>query len=560
MTKRSWILIAGILLLGSVLRFSYLTRHDSYTDEALLAFRAIGMIDYDTSSTQTTPWQWVPTVPWWMHLSFHDHPLLFFLVEHASLKLFGINLFAVRLPAVLSGLAAMALLFAIGKKIGGERVGMIAALVMAVSSYHVWVSRVGIQDGLVICLMLTVLWLCFLAREKPERWVWVGAVAGLGIFAKYTLLILFPLIGLFWGMYRISWQSAGRHLLRGGVAFVAITTPVWLYNLLLYRTFGHFDFQWSAFFGQDVPQWTVRLGRLQVGGFTDRFLNFWRALLYSNSPLFNLGAVSAVVALTVIVWRKKEPVWRWLLGSMVLMWLWFFVIGSTYRFVVMIIPFLTLAIAWGWVRLSEYLKYQPILWYILFAGFVLFEMVFTINTFFVSRSYGKEFVTYGRIQEETKNSGFNELDTYLNQVLEGKVSGLFGAPAYQFLTDQVEKNTATKKARGAESAAILFIYDHNLQFIAKLWTFERRLTYEGWPFIADDVFAATVGTKQEQFYRDQGVEHFYYIHPLTDAALAPPHARRETGTSLVPYLEKKGIVPTIIRNRAGDAAFAVYEF
>ena len=185
-----------IVALSFALRIYNINYHDSYTDEVLYSFRAIGMIDYDTSPTQTTPWQWFENVPWWAHLSFHDHPLLFFLVEHLSMKLFGINLLAVRLPVVLFGVGSVILLFLLAKKMFNERVALLSALFLGVNSYHIWVSRIGIQDGMVIFLMLLIIWLWLKAVEDKRYWLWCGIAIGLGILTKYTILIVFPILFL----------------------------------------------------------------------------------------------------------------------------------------------------------------------------------------------------------------------------------------------------------------------------------------------------------------------------------------------------------------------------
>ena len=146
------------MVLALFLRVFSLTHHDVYTDEALLSFRAIGLIDYDAALIQTTPWQWFPAVPWWARLSFHDHPILFFLLEHWSMSLLGVNLIAVRLPAVLAGVGSVAIIYLIGKRLAGEKAGLIAESLLAVSSYHVCVSRVGLLDGAEIIFMMLSLW------------------------------------------------------------------------------------------------------------------------------------------------------------------------------------------------------------------------------------------------------------------------------------------------------------------------------------------------------------------------------------------------------------------
>ena len=97
----SLMLVGLILLLAAGLRLYQLDRADVITDEALIAFRSLGYVDFFASPDQTTPWEWFSDVPAWARLSFHDHPPLVFLVQHGSFLLFGENELGLRLPFAL---------------------------------------------------------------------------------------------------------------------------------------------------------------------------------------------------------------------------------------------------------------------------------------------------------------------------------------------------------------------------------------------------------------------------------------------------------------------------
>ena len=106
-----------ILIIASWFRLWNVTQSDIITDESSLSFRAIGLIDFDAAQNQPSPWEWVGTPPSWMRLSMHDHPLLYFLILHSSMQLFGENALSIRLPSVLFGIASIYLIFLITKKI-----------------------------------------------------------------------------------------------------------------------------------------------------------------------------------------------------------------------------------------------------------------------------------------------------------------------------------------------------------------------------------------------------------------------------------------------------------
>src|SRR3989338_6061207 len=118
MKFRKTTIILAIILLGALfLRLYALDRADVITDESLIAFRAIGLIDFDTSAQQTTPWEWFSAVPDWARWSFHDQPPLVFWIEHILFKFFGVNLWSLRLPFVLAGVASVYLIYLIGREL-----------------------------------------------------------------------------------------------------------------------------------------------------------------------------------------------------------------------------------------------------------------------------------------------------------------------------------------------------------------------------------------------------------------------------------------------------------
>ncbi len=561
--KGIFIILGLILLVASIFRFYNISYSDSYNDEVFYAFRSIGLIDYVTSFDQTTPWQWFESVPWWAHLSMHDHPIFFFVVLHWFIKIFGLSLFAIRLPAVLFGLGTVILVFLISKKLFNRRVATIATTLLSVQSYHVWISRVALQDGAAIFFIFLVIWLWLFSIEKKKLWLWIiwGASLGLAIITKYTTVIVIPMLLLHALIFGHKIHK-NKHLWLGLIATVITTFPTWMYNLALYNAVGHFDFQISAFLKQETPNWTSRLGRERVGGLSDRFRLFFQAMHQASSWLFNiLASLSIITALLVLI-KKRNKALLFIVGSTILMYLWFFIIGSTYRFVVMIIPFFTILIAWS---ISELMNQGKIIRWASISIFIIIlvlESLFTANSFYIQPSIGKVNIAYAQINEETQNLGFNELDNFLNTKLDGKLSALFGQPEYKFLVDVQNDHIKRAEKEGDTKTPILIIYDINLNFLGKLWTLQRRLIYEGWPAISDRVFVHLTDRKMDEYYREQGIEQFIYVVGINDRVMKLPNEQepKEETAELQAYLEEKGIKPQTLTNRAGDPRFLIYEF
>lgn len=545
-----------VVLLSLGLRIYGLSYHDSYTDEVLYSFRAIEMIDYDTSPTQTTPWQWFNDVPWWAHLSFHDHPILFFLTEHLSMKLFGINLFAVRLPSVLFGVGAVILIFLLAKKIFNERVALLAALLLGVNSYHLWVSRLGLQDGMIIFLLLLIIWLWLKAIEDARYWFWCGIVIGLGILTKYTILIIFPILFLHALLFKIRVYKE-KYFWAGLLAILIVSSPVWLYNIFLYKTRGHFDFQISAALNQYVPEWSFRLGRLQAGSLEDRFNNFFVSITSAQSIWFNVACLLSFAYLAVVYLRTKEKKILFLAGTIWLFFLWFLVTGSALRFVVMVVPFLVLLVSLFFERL--YINSNRIFIGLLALIFVFLELLFSFNSFMLPQSWGIKNVAYAGANVEMQNFGFNQLDVYLDELLNNKYTYFLGTPEYNFLNQFPDDYIAKMKLAGSDSLPIIIVFDKNLNFLSSLWVFDRRLYYQGWLIIDEVVFENVTGEELDQYYRKMGMKKFVYISAASEGVCFQNSEPREQ-TKLKKLVKQLKIIPEEITNEAGQPAFLVYEF
>lgn len=563
--EKQFLILIAILLLAVVLRFVFVGAHDPYTDEVLLGFRAIGMIDYDVSLVQSTPWQWVDIVPGWMHLSFHDHPVLFFLAQHFSIRVFGENMLALRLPAVLAGFGSVFLIYLLAGQLINKKAGYISAIVLAVQSYHVWVSRLGIQDGLVIFFSLLILWLWMQSLEKDNKWLWIlwGASLGLGIITKLTVVIIIPILFVYLLIFKINIFKK-KFFWYGILSCVVISSPYWLYNLFLYKNFGHFDFQLSAFFNQNVEKWQFRQGRNMVGGLSDRIKFFFVAMHQSNSYLFNAIAILSFLYSIVFFIKKRDKNLIFLIFTVIFSWLWFLVIGSTLRFVVMIIPWVVLLASYFFSSILEHAKFKQIVYGFLVI-FLSIELLFTINSFILPASWGKKNLTYAESNIEMQNFGFNEVDKYLNKALKNKVSAAFGQPEYQFTVDL--HNNAIKKAKekNYEPYPLIIIYDDNFNFLARLWVFQRRIIYRGWLTMSRDMFLDLTGGEMEEYYKKQGITDFVYFTGIkgmdfNTTHIYEPYKKIEEDNELVEYLENKGIKPEYIKNRQGQDAFRVYKF
>jgi len=547
MKKEHW-LILGIIILALFLRFYHLTSADVITDEALIAFRSVGYLDFFASPYQTTPYEWFSdNLPFWVKLSFHDHPPLVFLIQHLFFSLFGQSLLVLRLPFVLAGVGSVFLIYLIGRKLFGKEVGLFAALLLAVSVNHSWVSRIGLQESLVIFFSLLTFYLFFKNLTDRQHWQW-GISLGLAMLTKYTAFIIFPIF-LIYSFFTNRDQLKKKGFWLGLVLAVLIFSPVLIYNIKLYQATNHFDLQFSYLFGQTVGEWQYLPGKMQIGSFSSRLLDLIPNLFFGIlGPMFLFTVVSVFFALYYLKKHHDQKLGLLLLTIFSYLFL-FLLIGPLPRFLSLVVPFIVLLVAWF---VAQQKKLIVVIFLLILA---IFELFFTINTLFVYQPLGWENITYSQLKKESYSYGYNQLDTYLIQLLNNKKPAVTFTASYPFLEDIKAKSLVRAEKEKLKPAPILLIYDGNMYDLATLWLFHRRMVYQGWPIITADDYLK----ENQKFWTEQGVGDFYFFKIIDSSMLQKPAEERTTGAAALAE-QLKDIKPETIKRPDGRNVFAVYHW
>ena len=173
---------------------------------------------------------------------FRAHPLLFQAILSVGFKVGLAGAFE-RLVAGLVGLLCVLLVYELGRLMYGRRVGLVAALLMAVMPYHVIVSRQVLLDGpMTLCATLA---LYLMARYViSERVVWLyaaGGALGLTVLSKETGIVLVGAVYAFFALtpsVRVRLGDLGRSML----VMAAVIAPYPLALMLSGETGtgGHF--------------------------------------------------------------------------------------------------------------------------------------------------------------------------------------------------------------------------------------------------------------------------------------------------------------------------------
>jgi len=169
-----------------------------------------------------------------------NNHILFSLMSHASIRIFGESAWALRLPSVLFGVASIWALFLLGRRVLSTREALLASALMTVSYHHIWFSQNarGYMGLLFFSLLATWLWLEGLERQK---WVWwfcysLAVVGGMWthltmafVVAAHALVYLIVLVGAL-----AKGQIKQAHLWQPLVALtLAATLTLQFYSLAL---------------------------------------------------------------------------------------------------------------------------------------------------------------------------------------------------------------------------------------------------------------------------------------------------------------------------------------
>ncbi len=168
--------IVAILALAFALRVYRLTHLSLWLDEGYSAFAA--------------------GLPWPDLLQFvvsRAHPPLYFLLLHGWAWL-GQADFILRFLSVLWGLVGVAGLYALGRRLLSQKIGLLAALLLAVSPMHVWHSQDARMYSQLFALAILSTYLLVRAVDEDRLRYWLG-YALLATSCLYTHNTAFLTIG-----------------------------------------------------------------------------------------------------------------------------------------------------------------------------------------------------------------------------------------------------------------------------------------------------------------------------------------------------------------------------
>jgi hypothetical protein len=267
--------IVAVVGLAAFLRFWQLAAIGFNSDEAVYAGTAASIAG-DPTMRSIFP-------------VFRAHPVLFQTL--VALTQYGhqpSDLASRSVPAAI-GVATVIVTYLLGARLYDRRVGLIAALVLAVMPYHVVVSRQVLLDGLAtLCATAVVYCVVRYTESAGLRWMLAaGSMMGLTILSKETSVVLLGGLYAFFALTPMV-RIQIRHVILALVALVMTAAPMPVVLYLAGRgDTGRSYLLWQAF----------RRGN--------------HGLLFYADVLPNaIGPLVLAVAVAGLVWLRRANTWR----------------------------------------------------------------------------------------------------------------------------------------------------------------------------------------------------------------------------------------------------------
>ena len=240
-----------------------------------------------------------------------------------SLKVFGVNAFALRFLPALGGVLAVPAIYLLGRSIGGHRIGLVAAFLIATSHSHMHFSRIA-SVAYIHGTWLGPLEIYLLYSGLVKRQTWRTALGGVILavhFSVYlTAQVLAALVWVYmlilllfyrpWFKQRLAQAGAfwgGFLIMILPMAFFIFNNPNEFFNRL--SKDGTFQSGWLETTMQVTGQSAVEL-------LAGRVLHTFLSLIYypardfygSSTPMLSMiSTVMFLAGLGITLWRLKDP-------------------------------------------------------------------------------------------------------------------------------------------------------------------------------------------------------------------------------------------------------------
>ena len=197
--------------------------------------------------------------------------------------LFGMHVWVIRLPMLLVGLLSLAAVYFLVRRFSSERIALGATLLLAISPWHVMLSRWALESNLAPGFVLFGLFFFVKGLEKPKFLIASAAFYGLSLYAYATIWVAVPFIILLNVLYalwtksihnnRYTWISLG--------VLAALALPLMLFMLVNKGVINEIRLPFIS-----IPKLVYfRASEISFQEIPENFMNLWNILKRQSDGL-----------------------------------------------------------------------------------------------------------------------------------------------------------------------------------------------------------------------------------------------------------------------------------
>ena len=283
---KNWVLLTAILAFAIALRVCGLNSCLWY-DEVATLVEFVRLPIYQLITTYTDQ---------------NNHPL-FSLMAHISVQLFGESAWALRLPALLFGLASLWALFLLGRVVTDKREAILATILMAVSYHHVWFSQNARgYTGLLFWGLLST-WLFIQGSQKNTLSIWIAYAASvaLGLYTHMTMAFILASHIMIYGFLLLKQKRSPEGF------FSTVWRPLVSFLLICLFTFQLY----ALVLPQVVNSFQVQTGGIRVEAWTNpiwAIIEMLRGLQIEFSTFLVVGIAFLIFISGLVSYTKTNSI------------------------------------------------------------------------------------------------------------------------------------------------------------------------------------------------------------------------------------------------------------
>lgn len=345
--KTNYSILIGILLLATILRLTGLSEPGLWLDEISYTTAAQKPISNQIFNATDTLGGYLSVDPTLSAIPFS----LSLMLGHAN--------FFVRWPAAFFGILSVAAIYTLGRRIFGFRVGVVAALLLSVSDFHVLYSQEGRSYTQFVFFCIISFLFFFLASKNPYRkqyWVFYILSTWAGVSTNHLMLFAIAAQAIFLGLLyveRIIDHGPGTDRVRLSFRSVLVfTISVVVVYLLRLPWFEDFTQRQCAGCSIGHPAYP---------------LDFWSSLATLIETLTHQSTIATAILLILtlsgVIWSVRHSIEGglllvcWAAGSLLITTtgLWFIAQFFHVRYTIWGLPAVLLLISCGVVGIATFI-------------------------------------------------------------------------------------------------------------------------------------------------------------------------------------------------------------